>query len=102
MALRDAVKPPKGAKLFAEALFKYIYGKAAMKERFEAFAETLDLFPRKQRHRVVVAVFRDAENVIRVRIRREFGFGENRAARWWRLPGRQSGAPPQNGATQPW
>jgi hypothetical protein len=48
MALRDAVKSYHGAKLFAEGLFKYIYGKTNIKERFKKFAETLSILPRKQ------------------------------------------------------
>jgi len=48
MALRDAVKPPEGAKAFAEGLFEYVYGKGAFQKRFENFAEVLDSLPRKQ------------------------------------------------------
>lgn len=48
MALRDAVKPARGARLFAEGLFDYLYGRAAMQKRFEAFTETLESLPRRQ------------------------------------------------------
>lgn len=48
MALRDAVKSQAGAKIFAEGLFNYVYGKGGIKNRFEAFAETLAVLPRKQ------------------------------------------------------
>lgn len=48
MALRDAVKPPGGAKVFAEGLYEYVYGKSSFQKRFENFAEMLDSLPRKQ------------------------------------------------------
>lgn len=48
MALRDAVKPAEGAKAFATGLFEYVYGKAALKERFEAYVEVVGSLPRKQ------------------------------------------------------
>lgn len=47
MALRDAVKA-KGAKLFAQGLYEYIYGNKPTQERFEKFAEILSALPRKQ------------------------------------------------------
>lgn len=48
MALRDAVKTAEPAKLFAEALFNYLYEKNPMRERFELFSETLSRLPVKQ------------------------------------------------------
>jgi len=48
MALRDAVKTGNGAELFAKGLYEYIYGKASLEERFNAFSEMLALLPRKQ------------------------------------------------------
>jgi hypothetical protein len=48
MALRDAVKKERGAKLFALGLFEYVYGAGEFRNRFENFAETLDRLPRKQ------------------------------------------------------
>jgi hypothetical protein len=48
MALRDAVKPPEGAKAFATGLFDYVYGKGSLKERFENFTDVLSDLPRKQ------------------------------------------------------
>lgn len=48
MALRDAVKSAKGAKLFSEGLYNYIYGKDPLKERFENFVEVLSKLPRIQ------------------------------------------------------
>jgi len=47
MALRDAIKA-KGAKLFAEGLFDYIYGDKNMEDRFEKFAQLLSVLPRRQ------------------------------------------------------
>lgn len=51
MALRDAVKPEKGAELFAEGLFDYIYGTDSLPERFEKFAAVLERLPRYGRKR---------------------------------------------------
>jgi hypothetical protein len=48
MALRDAVKEKRGAKLFALGLYEYVYGAGEFRDRFENFAETLDRLPRKQ------------------------------------------------------
>ena len=44
MALRDAVKSEEAAKMFALGLFNYIYGSQALKERFEAFVEVVQLY----------------------------------------------------------
>src|SRR5687768_5016688 len=48
MALRDAVKSAAGAQRFAEGLFDYIYGKAALETRFERFTAAIEGLPRKQ------------------------------------------------------
>ena len=48
MALRDAVRPPAGARAFAEGLFDYVYGRGAIRGRFERFTEALESLPRKQ------------------------------------------------------
>jgi hypothetical protein len=48
MALRDAIKPPQGAKAFATGLYDYVYGKGRLQERFENFTEVLESLPRKQ------------------------------------------------------
>jgi hypothetical protein len=48
MALRDAVKSPKGAKLFSTGLYAYLYGDADEEERFLNFTEMLSALPRKQ------------------------------------------------------
>ena len=48
MALRDAVRPPNGARLFAEALHALVYEKASHQERFIRFGETLAALPRRQ------------------------------------------------------
>ena len=48
MALRDAIKEPKGAKAFAEGLFNYIYGKETLEDRFNQFSEIVSTLPRKQ------------------------------------------------------
>ncbi|HEY0679588.1 MAG TPA: hypothetical protein VGD17_14990 [Chitinophagaceae bacterium] len=48
MALRDAVRPPEGAKAFSLGLFNYIYGAEPLRQRFEQFTEMLSTLPRKQ------------------------------------------------------
>jgi hypothetical protein len=48
MALRDGVKSPKGAEIFARGLFNLAYGNAPLKTRFESFTESLSMLPRKQ------------------------------------------------------
>lgn len=48
MALRDAVKPEEGAKIFAEGLYDYVYGKESLQNRFENFSVALSRLPRKQ------------------------------------------------------
>jgi hypothetical protein len=48
MALRDAVRPPQGARLFAEALYALVYERGSHQERFVRFGETLAALPRRQ------------------------------------------------------
>jgi hypothetical protein len=48
MALRDAVKPLEGARLFAEGLFEFIYGTGSTAAKFERWCETVGSLPRKQ------------------------------------------------------
>ena len=48
MALRDAVKSPAGAKLFAEGLYQYLHGAGTPQKRFEAWVDTVAKLPRKQ------------------------------------------------------
>jgi len=48
MALRDAVKTTESAKLFAEGLFNYVYGRMEMQQRFETFCTILSQLPVKQ------------------------------------------------------
>ena len=45
MALRDAVRQPRGARIFAEGLYDYVYGKNALEQRFENYAEALAELP---------------------------------------------------------
>ena len=46
MALRDAVRSPHGARLFAKGLHALVYGRGPQEERFVHFAETLSELPR--------------------------------------------------------
>lgn len=46
MALRDAVRSPGGAKLFALSLFDFLHGADAMQERFETWVEAVGRLPR--------------------------------------------------------
>ena len=48
MALRDAVRTPSGARLFAEGLFDLLHGGGALQRRFERWIATVDSLPRKQ------------------------------------------------------
>ena len=48
MALRDAVKPPAGAKAFAEGLYEFLHGRAGEERRFEHWCETVAALPRRQ------------------------------------------------------
>ncbi|MEA2661789.1 MAG: hypothetical protein QOH08_1361 [Chloroflexota bacterium] len=46
MALRDAVKPPRGARAFAAGLFEYLHGDGGDRERFEAWCAVVGSLPR--------------------------------------------------------
>ncbi len=48
MALRDAVRSPAGARLFAEGLFRFLYGGDDDAKRFAAWCATLAALPRRQ------------------------------------------------------
>jgi hypothetical protein len=48
MALRDAVKASAGAKLFAEGLYEFLYGRANDRTRFERWCEAVASMPRRQ------------------------------------------------------
>lgn len=48
MALRDAVRPRQGARLFAQALHALVHGPGSQEERFLRFGETLSALPRRQ------------------------------------------------------
>jgi hypothetical protein len=48
MALRDAVKAPAGARLFAEGLFDLLYGDGAAETRFDCWVDVVGRLPRRQ------------------------------------------------------
>lgn len=48
MALRDAVKTKAGAKIFAEGLYKYLYGAGSMEKKFGKWVDAVASLPRKQ------------------------------------------------------
>lgn len=48
MALRDAVKSPEGARLFASGLYDFIYGAGSTERKFQRWCETVAALPRKQ------------------------------------------------------
>lgn len=48
MALRDAVKSPDGAQLFATGLFDLVYGTGTTRARFERWIEVVGALPRRQ------------------------------------------------------
>lgn len=48
MALRDAVKPPDGAKRFASGLFEFLWGRGADEERFTVWRDVVASLPRRQ------------------------------------------------------
>jgi hypothetical protein len=48
MALRDAVKSPAGAKLFATGIYDYLHGAGDMETRFERWVDVVSRLPRKQ------------------------------------------------------
>jgi hypothetical protein len=48
MALRDAVKSPAGARLFATGLYKFLHGRGVIKNKFQRWCEVIGALPRKQ------------------------------------------------------
>ena len=48
MALRDAVKSPGGARLFAEGLYEFLHGPGNAERKFERWCEVVESLPRKQ------------------------------------------------------
>jgi hypothetical protein len=48
MALRDAVKSPTGARLFATGLYDFLYGPGGPRQRFERWVEAVSRLPRRQ------------------------------------------------------
>jgi hypothetical protein len=48
MALRDAVRTPTGARLFATALYAFVYGRGSPQRKFEAWLDALGTLPRRQ------------------------------------------------------
>ena len=48
MALRDAVKQPRGARLFAEGLYEFLHGPGDLRRKFERWAEVVGELPRRQ------------------------------------------------------
>ena len=48
MALRDAVKSPAGAKLFASGLYHFLHGAGGEEEKFAAWCEAVATLPRRQ------------------------------------------------------
>jgi hypothetical protein len=48
MALRDAVKVPEGAEMFARGLYDLVYGAGGIQEKFERWCEVVESLPRRQ------------------------------------------------------
>lgn len=48
MALRDAVESAAGARAFAEGLYDFLHGRAALERRFQRWVEVVSELPRKQ------------------------------------------------------
>jgi hypothetical protein len=48
MALRDAIKVPAGARLFAEGLYEFLHGSQPLADRFDAWVGVVAALPRKQ------------------------------------------------------
>jgi hypothetical protein len=48
MALRDAVKPKAGARLFADSLFDFLHGRGGPEARFTRWCEAVGDLPRRQ------------------------------------------------------
>ena len=48
MAIRDAIKPGKGAEGFATGLYVFLHGRGSIESRFERWIECVGTLPRKQ------------------------------------------------------
>jgi hypothetical protein len=48
MALRDAVRPPEGARLFAEGLYDFLHGEGSVQLKFDRWRDTVAALPRRQ------------------------------------------------------
>lgn len=48
MALRDAVRSPEGARMFAEGLYDFLHGSGSVARRFERWCEVIEGLPRRQ------------------------------------------------------
>jgi hypothetical protein len=48
MALRDAVKTPRGAEIFAKGVHALLHGDAPMETRFEEWRDAVERLPRRQ------------------------------------------------------
>ncbi len=48
MALRDAVKPDEGARLFALGLYEFLHGRGPLETRFNAWIDVVAALPRRQ------------------------------------------------------
>lgn len=48
MALRDALKPAEGARLFATELYEFLHGKGTEEARFDRWCNAVSVLPRKQ------------------------------------------------------
>jgi len=48
MALRDAVRSAKGARLFSKGLYDFLYGEGALEPRFARWVEAVRALPRRQ------------------------------------------------------
>src|SRR5690349_5778250 len=48
MALRDAVRPPEGARGFATALFELLHGAGSLEDRFTGWIAAIEALPRRQ------------------------------------------------------
>lgn len=48
MALRDAIKPVAGSRIFATALYEFLHGPGGLTEKFERWVDAVEELPRKQ------------------------------------------------------
>lgn len=48
MALRDAIKPATGSRIFATALYEFLHGPGNLPEKFERWVDAVGELPRKQ------------------------------------------------------